>query len=66
VNLLVNGESTTLPPGTTVAELVQAVAGTDRGVAVSIDRKIVSRSTWREVRLREGAHVEVLVAAAGG
>jgi thiamine biosynthesis protein ThiS len=66
VNLLVNGESTTLPPGTTVAELVHAVAGTERGVAVSIDREIVSRSTWREVQLHEGAHVEVLVAAAGG
>jgi sulfur carrier protein len=66
VNLLVNGESTTLAPGTTVAQLVDAVAGTERGVAVSIDREIVPRSTWCEVRLHEGAHVEVLVAAAGG
>ena len=44
----------------------QAVAGTERGVAVSIDREVVPRSSWSTVELRPGARVEVLVAAAGG
>lgn len=66
MELLVNGAPTTVADGTTLGELVEAVAGTERGVAVSIDREVVPRSTWSDVPLRDGAHVEVLVAAAGG
>lgn len=66
MNLFVNGEPMTCAPGTTLNEIVQLVAGTERGVAVSIDREVVPRSTWSSVELRPGAHLEVLVAAAGG
>lgn len=66
MNLLVNGAPTTCAPGTTIHDLVKDVAGTERGVAVSIDREVVPRSKWVDVHLYDGAHVEVLVAAAGG
>jgi sulfur carrier protein len=66
VNVIVNGEPMELAEGTSLSELVQTVAGTQRGVAVSIDRHLVPRSTWSEVELRCGENVEVLMAAAGG
>jgi thiamine biosynthesis protein ThiS len=66
VNVLLNGEPTSWAVGTTVSEVVEAVVGAERGVAVSVDREVVPRSKWRDVQLREGALVEVLVAASGG
>ena len=66
MNLIVNGAPMTCASGTTLSEVVLMVAGTERGVAVSIDREVVPRSSWSSVELRPDAHVEVLVAAAGG
>lgn len=66
MNLIVNGAEMACTEGTTLGEVVQLVAGTERGVAVSIDREVVPRSSWSTVELRPGARVEVLVAAAGG
>ena len=66
MNLIVNGEPMAFESGTTLPEIVSLVAGTERGVAVSIDREVVPRSTWSSVTLHPGDHVEVLVAAAGG
>lgn len=66
MNLIVNGAPMTCAKGTRLSEIVLIVAGTERGVAVSIDREVVPRSTWSRVELRPGARVEVLVAAAGG
>ncbi len=66
MNLVVNGEPMACDVGTMLDEVVQMVAGTERGVAVSVDREVVPRSEWSSVELRAGALVEVLVAAAGG
>lgn len=66
MNCTVNGEPATVREGTTVDELVRAVAATERGVAVSLDRVVVPRSAWSTTRVPEGASIEVLVAAAGG
>jgi len=66
VEVLVNGDPITLDEGTTVSQLVHQMVGSERGVAVSIDRDVVPRSSWAKVELRGGALVEVLVAAAGG
>lgn len=66
VEVLINGELTTLEEGTTVSQLVERMVGSERGVAVSIDRDVVPRSSWENIELRGGALVEVLVAAAGG
>lgn len=65
MNLVVNGEATVLPAGTTVRQLVSTLVASERGVAVSVDRVVVPRSAWDEA-LEEGASVEVLAAAAGG
>lgn len=66
MQLIVNGEPISCEDGLLVAELVQRIAPSAKGVAVAVDRTVVPRSAWPDVALHDGAHVEVLVAAAGG
>jgi sulfur carrier protein len=61
-----NGEPSDLVPGTTVAELLDAVGAPDRGVAVAVDAEVVPRSEWAGFTVPDGARVEVLTAVQGG
>lgn len=62
----VNGEVRRLRPGTTIAEIVEMLGGTGRGVAVAVGREVVPRATWLRVTVEPGADVEVVTATAGG
>lgn len=64
----VNGESRSLAAGTTVAAVVDSISGTrqGRGMAVALDGEVVPRSRWSEVKLSDGARVEIVVAVQGG
>jgi sulfur carrier protein len=64
--ILVNGESSEVPAGTSVAELLRVLGAPDRGVAVAIDGEVVPRARWDDVPLTEGARVEVVQAVQGG
>lgn len=64
--ITVNGEPRSVPAGTTVADVVGAMAESPRGLAVAVDRQVVPRSSWPDVVLSEGTVVEVVTAAAGG
>jgi sulfur carrier protein len=66
VSVSVNGALREVAAGTTVAALVHELGAGPRGVAVAIDRVVVPRSAWGEVVVEEGAHVEIVAAAAGG
>ena len=68
MNVTINGEPRRLGPGATVASVVQMldVAPGARGVAVALDREVVTRSRWPDTELREGCMVEVLAAIGGG
>jgi sulfur carrier protein len=66
--ILLNGESSDLQAGETVAE---ALARLDlsidaRGVAVAVDGQVVPRSIWETFTLSVDARVEVLTAMQGG
>lgn len=52
--------------GTTVAELLRALALDRDGIAVAVDRAVVPRSRHGEHALAEGAEVEVIRAVGGG
>jgi sulfur carrier protein len=66
--IIVNGERKLLPPGATVASIVEllAVAPEARGVAVALNGEVVARGRWDETELPEGARVEVVAAIQGG
>lgn len=64
----VNGEPRDLPTGATVASVVELLdaAPEGRGVAVALEGEVVPRAAWSRTELREGAKVELVVAAQGG
>lgn len=66
MNLIVNGEDRTLPEGSTVSDLMESLALEPRGVAVAVNREVVSRSQWQKFELSEGQRIEILRAVQGG
>jgi sulfur carrier protein len=49
-----------------LVDLLEAVHALMSGVAVAVNREIVSRSQWDSYNLSDGDIVEILTAAAGG
>ena len=68
MNVVLNGEATTLADGATVAAALAALdlPGAGRGVAVAVDAEVVPRGEWERTELHEGARVEILRAIQGG
>lgn len=69
VRVQVNGDSTELERGCTVARLVDTLIGSGgarKGLAVAVNRELVPWSDWGSRRLSEGDQVEVLSPAQGG
>jgi sulfur carrier protein len=68
MNILLNGEPTSVADGLTVRRLLEGleVPGGARGVAVAVDAAVVPRGEWDTTTLDDGARVEVLRAIQGG
>lgn len=66
MEVTVNGASRTLPPATTLADLVSSITEMSRGIAVAVNGAVVPRLGWPDTTLRPGDQVEVLTAAQGG
>jgi sulfur carrier protein len=66
--IVVNGQSSEVPAGETVAEVLarMGLAEGARGVAVAVDGEVVPRVAWSTHALGEHARVEVLTAMQGG
>ncbi len=62
----VNGEPTTIPPGSTLTQLLTNLGLQDRRVAVAVNRSVIPRSGRTAVSLSGGDHVEILEAVGGG
>ena len=66
IGLVVNGATTEVEAGATVASLVEQLHHDPRGVAVAINERVVPRSAWPATPLAAGDRIEVLRAAQGG
>jgi sulfur carrier protein len=66
VEVQVNGQRRVFEPAPTVAELLDLLGVRAEGVAVAVDRQVVPRSRFAEVRVADGQQVEVLRAVGGG
>ena len=69
MNVVLNGEPTTLAEGSTVTSALASLdlpGATTRGVAVAVDAEVVPRGQWDQTTLHEGARVEILRAIQGG
>ena len=66
MQLTINGERRTCTEPATVADLVDDVAGRQRGIAVAVNGDVVPRSDWPRCALADGDAVEILTAVQGG
>lgn len=62
----INGESLDLEAPVRLGALVDERVAARRGVAVAVDGEVVSRATWDDIELSEGARVEIVGAVQGG
>ncbi len=62
----INGEPRQVPAKSTLASLLSQLEVGERRVAVAVNREVIPRSEFDEVRLRDGDNVEVLEAVGGG
>lgn len=51
---------------TTVAQLATELALPDKGIAVTIDNKLVTRTAWGETPIVSGAKIVIIKAFCGG
>jgi sulfur carrier protein len=66
MDIVLNGEPTAVPEGTTVATALASLDLPDRGIAVALDREVVPRGEWERTTLGDGARLEVVRAVQGG
>lgn len=65
MKVLVNNKETELN-GSTVADLVRELALPEKGVAIALQNRIVSRTQWEQQPLQEGDSLVIIKAACGG
>jgi thiazole synthase len=66
IQLTINGESRTLPPSVTIAQLLQQLGHDRRRVAVEVNRQVVPAMRHAEQQLCEGDAVEIVTLVGGG
>ena len=66
MEIMVNGNKTTLPDKTTVRELLERLALGGKFVAVERNRLVVPHQTYEEVVLHDGDVLEIVSLVGGG
>jgi thiamine biosynthesis protein ThiS len=66
LKIVVNGEEREIEDGSTVAELVRQFALAPERIAIEINREVVRRAHWSEMKLSAGDRVEVVHFVGGG
>ena len=66
MQLTVNGKKNAYEPDLTVSRLVQLLELKPKGVAIEVNREIVSKSRWDDHRLGDGDIVEIVTFVGGG
>jgi len=66
IEIVVNGETRTAPPGQTILDLLQQLQLDPARVAVEMDRRIIKQPRWSETVLEPGARLEIVQFVGGG
>ena len=66
IDIVVNGELRSIPPGQSILELLRQLQLDPERVAVELDRRIVKQPLWAETLLEAGANVEIVQFVGGG
>ncbi len=66
MNILLNGENTTVADATTLADIVRSMNLEGSRYAIEVNEELVPRSKHDSHRLKEGDNVEIVQAIGGG
>ena len=66
INIELNGTATTVPAGTTVADLVARVLPNARAYAVEVNRSVLSRRDHATRTATAGDRIEIVTLVGGG
>ncbi len=67
MNVAVNGEHRTFPPGLTLAQMLEELGlHAPSGIAIAVNATVVSRAAFATHALSEGDRIEIIRAVAGG
>jgi sulfur carrier protein len=64
--IILNGAPHQVMPGSTLADLVEALSLSNQAVALAVNRNVVPRQQWRERGMQPGDQVDVVRAIGGG
>jgi thiamine biosynthesis protein ThiS len=66
MEIIVNGESKTVPENCSAQQLLELLEITQGRIAMEVNREIIPRSTYNEFQFKPGDQVEVVHAVGGG
>ena len=66
MNITLNGENRQIDAGLTVAGLIEQLGYQGKRIAVERNGEIVPRSAHATAQLKDGDHLEIVVAVGGG
>jgi len=66
IQVVINGETQSIPDGETVLALLHRLNLDPARVAVELDRRIVKQPTWSETNIQAGATIEIVQFVGGG
>jgi sulfur carrier protein len=66
MEIVVNGQSRTVPKGFTAKQLVDELGLQGRRVAMEVNREILPRSAYSNHALHDGDRIEIVHAVGGG
>ncbi|SHE31760.1 sulfur carrier protein [Modicisalibacter ilicicola DSM 19980] len=66
ITLSLNGESTTVPADTTLADALARWGYAGQRIAVAVDDEFVPRSAYASQRLQDNARIDIVAPIGGG
>lgn len=66
IEISINGETSTVPAGSNLMDLVQSLSLAPERVAIERNRRIVPRGQWTETSLASGDALEIVHFVGGG
>ena len=66
MQIIVNGNSTELPDGASMADLIERLSLAGQRLAVEVNEELLPRSRFEAHRLESGDRVEIIHAVGGG
>ena len=66
MDIIVNGNTRTVPEDYTAAQLVDSLALGERRIAMEVNEEIVPRSHYPQYRFSQGDRIEIVHAVGGG